>query len=349
MDYVNRLLQEIEYKAEEYRDRYLVDSVFFGGGTPSVLPGEYIKEILCKLKRGFPFSDDCEITLEMNPGTVNDIKMAQYKEAGINRLSIGLQSTHDNELESLGRIHDYDDFLYTYDLARSLGFSNINVDLMSAIPGQTFDSLKETLEKVVSLNPEHISVYSLIIEEGTPFYESTPELPGEEKEREMYSFTGEYLAEMGYDRYEISNYAKSGKESRHNIKYWKFEEYLGVGLGASSLVSSANSVFPNLRFKNISDMDEYIQAPPGKEGFVEEELSSEDGMSEFSFMGLRMTEGISGKRFKELFKKDIFEVYGNVIEKHRENGLLVYDNHNIMLTNKGLDVANFVMCDFLPN
>ena len=245
--YVNALKREIE----EFpcKKEYKISSVFFGGGTPSVLPGEEIAQIMTLLKKKFVFSEDAEISLECNPGTADEQKLGVYRDCGINRLSFGLQSADNTELELLGRIHTWEAFLTTYEAARRVGFTNINVDLMSALPGQTADSWKETLRKVIALDPEHIYAYSLIIEEGTPFYEKYEEdarkreageqpefLPSEEEEREMYQLTEELLDEAGMHRYEISNYAKSGCECRHNIGYWDGTEYVGFGLGASSML-----------------------------------------------------------------------------------------------------------------
>lgn len=245
--YVCALKQEIQ--EFPYKKEYEVSSVFFGGGTPSVLPGEEIAEIMALLKEKFVFAEDAEISLECNPGTADEQKLRIYRDCGINRLSFGLQSADNTELKLLGRIHTWEEFLATYETARRAGFKNINVDLMSALPGQTADSWKETLRKIIALNPEHISAYSLIIEEGTLFYEKYEEdtrkreageqpefLPSEDEEREMYRLTEELLEEAGMHRYEISNYAKPGYECRHNIGYWDGTEYAGFGLGASSML-----------------------------------------------------------------------------------------------------------------
>ncbi|MDY2608003.1 MAG: radical SAM family heme chaperone HemW [Lachnospiraceae bacterium] len=253
--YEEALLKEIE--STEIDEP--VDSVFFGGGTPSVYKVEYIEEILKIIFRKYNIvKDKAEITIEVNPGTVDYDKLKRYRAAGINRISIGLQSADNEELKLLGRIHTYGKFVETYTEARRAGFNNINIDLMSAIPYQTVNSFMETLKKVVKLNPEHISAYSLIIEEGTPFYnkygengEFSDAIPSEETDREMYHMTKTFLKENGYERYEISNYAKKGYECKHNIKYWSRDNYYGFGVAAASLVN-------NLRYSNISDGDKYI-------------------------------------------------------------------------------------------
>ena len=256
--YVDTLIREIE-GFEEPED-YEVVTVFFGGGTPSILPGEAILRLMEALRKKFHFREEAEITLEANPGTVDEKKLSFYKKAGINRLSFGLQSTDAEELKKLGRIHTWEKFLESFELARKAGFSNINVDLMSALPGQTVESWEKTLKQVIALNPEHVSAYSLIIEEGTPFYQlyekdaekrdagEEPELlPSEEEERAMYELTGSVLKENGYLHYEISNYAKPGRECRHNLGYWQRKDYLGFGLGASTLLNP-------VRYKNTEDL-----------------------------------------------------------------------------------------------
>lgn len=370
-DYVNCLLKEIEIRAESMcpftengnvsdlqadekknnqATEYLADTVFIGGGTPSVLEGEWIKEILCKLKARFTFTQDCEFSIEVNPGTVDYDKLIKYREAGINRLSIGLQSCNDNELKALGRIHDYKTFLDTYNLARKAGFENINVDLMSSVPEQTEDSFEHSLRKVAELNPEHISVYSLIVEEGTPFYDMDLKLPDEETERNIYYATKRILQEYGYEQYEISNYAKPGRECKHNIRYWQCREYLGFGVAAASYLNG-------VRWKNTENINKYIKYMQGvladnemeKDYFYAEKeiLTREEMCGEFMFMGLRMNEGVSEEEFKRRFGCTMDQKYGDVLEKHVRNGLLVEGDKCIMLTEKGRDVCNFVMADFL--
>lgn len=326
------------------------DSVFFGGGTPSVYPSLYISEIIELLNRKKVLKENAEITIEVNPGTVTLSKLKTYMALGINRLSIGLQSADDDELKRLGRIHDYHDFLETFDHARNAGFQNINIDLMSAIPGQTILSYEHTLGKIVSLNPEHISAYSLIIEEGTPFYEMYGRndemnlLPSEEEEREMYYMTKQYLAENGYVRYEISNYAKHGYECRHNLKYWSREDYYGFGIAAASLVG-------NERYTNTSDRAFYIREM-GRTDKVREEhtkLSVSEQMEEYMFLGLRKMEGISYQQFQQCFGTNIHEIYGEVIEREIKRELLIWDEkaQRLYLSEKGIDVSNMVMAQFL--
>ncbi|MFV0342042.1 MAG: radical SAM family heme chaperone HemW, partial [Anaerocolumna sp.] len=297
--YVEKLIEEIKShtgKMEEYQ----VTSIFIGGGTPSSLPVNDISRIMDALAKTFYPSQDTkymEITIEVNPGTVNKEKLMEYKAAGINRLSLGLQSTDNKELKKLGRIHTYETFLENYKLAREIGFSNINIDLMSGLPGQKVQDWIITLERITALKPEHISAYSLIIEEGTPFFERYGlEYNNEETDRIIYSKTKEYFKAKGYNRYEISNYAKENYECRHNIGYWTGIEYLGLGLGSSSLLNG-------VRYKNESDLNKYIDLTSDFKGLITESLplSKKDKMEEFMFLGLRMTKGISKLRFLEEF------------------------------------------------
>ncbi len=346
--YMEALCNEAAGRSTKYRDYHVV-SVFIGGGTPSIVNPMWINKLLKLLKEKYYVDKDAEITIEMNPGTVNEQALEIYKMSGINRLSIGLQSTNNKELEILGRIHTFEDFLNSYFLARKLGFENINVDIMSALPGQTFTSYSETLNNILNLEipPEHISAYSLIVEEGTAFRDmydaGTLELPQEETERQMYVYTEEFLAKKGYLRYEISNYAKAGRECRHNIGYWERREYLGLGIGAASLID-------NRRFSNTSDRTVYI-INPMKEYEDVQQLSISEQMEETMFLGLRMTKGIKEKDFEKKFGKSLVQVYGDVIRKHLENGLLqrytLEGESWISLTKKGLDVSNYVMADFL--
>ncbi len=345
--YVKLLCDEIEAckgKTEEYQ----VSTVFFGGGTPSVLSGKQIERIMQSLRENLQFRWDAEITLEANPGTVSEEKLHSYKKAGINRLSIGLQSVHDEELKLLGRIHTYSEFLTTYHMARKCGFQNINIDLISAIPGQTVESWCETLQTVLALAPEHISAYSLIIEPRTPFYDMYGEdsgentqqikLPSEDDERIMYWKTKEILAEAGYARYEISNYAKPGFECRHNIGYWQRTPYLGFGTEAATL-------FEEKRYTNPPDIETYRISFDNK--FHGEMLSREEQMEEFMFLGLRMMQGISKTAFHEMFGKEIENVYGEQICKLKDIKLLEEKADRIYLTEKGIDVSNAVFVEFM--
>lgn len=347
--YVNALLAEIgEY--EEPEDQEVV-TVFFGGGTPSVLPGKEIGRILSALKEKFVFAEDTEISLEANPGTLDEEKLSCYREAGINRLSLGLQSAKREELQMLGRIHTYETFLESMNLARKAGFSNLNVDLMSALPGQTAASWEETLKKVISLHPEHISAYSLIIEEGTPFYEEyardvkrrdlgeKPEfLPSEEEERFLYQRTQELLSEAGYERYEISNYAQKGKECRHNVGYWRRRNYVGFGLGAATLLNP-------VRYKNTDCLDDYLAGDFSKKEFLV--LTKDNQIEETMFLGLRMREGVSKETFLKTFSCPLNVVYGRELEKLKKEGLIAETETHVFLTEKGVDVSNYVLSAFL--
>lgn len=328
--YVKSLCQDIRAYADLAK-AYRVISIFVGGGTPSILTAEQMEHIFEAVRETFYVEKDAEITVEMNPGTVDADKLSGYKRCGINRLSIGLQSTQNRELQILGRIHTYEEFVETYQLARTEGFGNINIDLMSAIPGQRLVDWEESLRVVAKLGPEHISAYSLIVEEGTPFYEEygegrhAEELPDEETERKMYWRTKEILKEYGYIRYEISNYAKPGYECRHNLGYWNRIEYLGIGTGAASLID-------NCRFN-------YGEEP--------QKLTESEQMEEMLFLGLRKMEGVSKKRFSEVFKTPIESVYGNVIEDMKKKGLLEIQGDFVRLTSRGIDVSNYVMSEFL--
>lgn len=342
--YVDKLLEEIRLVSGGYGD-HRVPSVFVGGGTPSVLPGAWIEEIFAYLRKYFNIEETAEISLEANPGTISEEKLGAYRRAGINRLSLGLQSSSDRELKALGRIHTYGEFLESFRLARAAGFQNINVDLMCALPGQTVEGFMETLEKTADLNPEHISAYSLIVEEGTPFYEiygegrGTGLLPDEEEERQMYHKTREFLSSRGYERYEISNYAKKGRECRHNVGYWTGVPYLGLGLGASSYVNGR-------RFRNESDLEKYLNETLGKR-LDEEILTPEDMQEEFFFVGLRMVQGVSLKQFEETFGVTAEEVYPGLMERFVREGAALLEEGRFKLTEYGMDVSNYIMEKFL--
>lgn len=339
--YMNALKAELEAISEQCSNEE-VTTIFFGGGTPSVLRKGQIFGVMETVRREFVLSQDCEISIESNPGTLHEAKLREYWESGINRLSIGCQSTSDEELRRLGRIHTFSQFREQYELARRAGFRNINVDLMSAIPGQSIASWKRNLRIVAGMEPEHISAYSLIVEEGTPFYERELSLPSEEEERQMYAMTAEILGEYGYHRYEISNYAREGMECRHNGGYWRREDYLGVGLGAASL-------WKNQRFSNTRDMENYLEHSADSEHIREnvEFLSEADRMEEFMFLGLRMTEGISSEGFRKEFTKDIGEVYGEQIKKFCDLGLLEEKSGRFRLTEQGISLSNQVFVEFL--
>ena len=342
-------------------EAYSVSSIFLGGGTPSVLNGEQIGRILQTVRKRFLRDDHGgasvlprpEITVECNPGTLTEEKLLCMKRAGVNRLSLGLQSADDKELAALGRIHRWQDFLDSYYLAREHGFANINVDLMSALPGQSRESWQRTLENVLSLTPppEHISAYSLIIEEQTPFFEKyheddmrrsrgeTPEvLPSEEEEREMYEDTQRILSAHGLERYEISNYARPGFESVHNSGYWQRREYLGFGLGASSQTG-------RMRYKKTDSLADYLSG--NFAAYDLHLLTREDEMEETMFLGLRMMQGVSERDFEERFGEGLLQVYGPVIESLQEQGLVRLAGGRLQLTKRGIDVSNVVLAGFL--
>ena len=347
--YMEALIRETSERAGDYRD-YRVVSVFVGGGTPSVVDAKLLAKLMKGLSESFDVAENAELTIEVNPGTVDADKLYAYRKAGINRLSIGLQSADDGELALIGRIHTYDHFLETYHTARACGFMNVNVDLMSALPGQTLSDYLRTLEAVLALDPppEHISAYSLILEEGTPLYEMERrgifELPDEECDRLMYEKTAELLGKAGYQRYEISNYAKEGFRCCHNCGYWRRREYLGLGIGAASLIG-------NRRFRNGDLLEAYLSDPLGQRVEMQE-LTAVEQMEEFMFLGLRMTEGVSLCEFRDAFDKEIEDIYKTVIDKNIELGLLEYrqgkkKEKRLALTGRGLDVSNTVMAQFL--
>lgn len=359
--YVDAVQKEIIYYGALYPDRKIT-TIFIGGGTPSWLDEEEIVRILHTVREAFAVEHDAEITIECNPGTATAHKLVRYREAGINRISIGLQSAHNEELALLGRIHTWEQFLKTYDLARKAGFSNINVDLMSALPGQTLETFSDTLKKVLALKPEHLSAYSLMIEEGTPFYERYREdekhreageptelLPDEEQEYAVTKLTQRVLMEAGYHWYEVSNFAKPGYECRHNIGYWKRADYLGIGIGAASLID-------NVRYANVRDLEEYCKECESlwEELNIRKTLCSstepvtrEEQMEEFMFLGLRMTEGVSRAEFEQHFGIRIEAVYGDVLRQLQKEGLLVKQEGRICLTERGMDVNNYVVEQFM--
>ena len=350
ISYIKKLQEEIAYYGAQYGE-YQVSSIFFGGGTPTILEGYQLAAILETVKEHFNIATDAEITVECNPGTLTAGKAEKLVQAGFNRLSMGLQSADDRELQLLGRIHNFAQFLESYDLARKAGFENINVDLMSALPGQTVKSWQNTLQKVTALRPEHISAYSLIIEEGTPFYERFAEdeqireegghprlLPEEEVERQMYELTEAFLHTKGYERYEISNYAKQGYECRHNCGYWTRKDYLGLGLGASSFVE-------HQRFQNTSDLKEYLEQE--YHHIHIETLDKKSEMEEYMFLGLRLMAGVSRQQFEKTFQVTLDSVYGEVLRKLKGEQLIEEVAGYVRLTEHGIDVSNYVLSEFL--
>lgn len=381
--YVDRLLEEIRIQGQQCKD-YRVISVFVGGGTPSLLAGVQIWEIMEAVRSHFCLKEDVEITLECNPGTLTGEKLSFYQSAGINRLSLGLQSADNRELDNLGRIHTFEDFLANFDLARKKGFDNINIDLISSLPGQTPQDWAYTLKKVSGLMPEHISAYSLIVEEGTPFYELYGEdelrrqrgeephiLPTEEEEREMYEMTQEILGNRGYLRYEISNYALPHRECRHNVGYWQLVPYLGLGLGSSSFME-------NTRFSNTRNLNNYLEGEfcrlteilayadrqceeghkcaGGQEQAQSHQQEREvfylprrQQMEEFMFLGLRMMEGVSREKFQEKFGIALEGIYGTVLKKLQRQELIEQREGMVRLTEKGIAVSNYVFSEFIDD
>ncbi len=348
--YLEALCREITLAGRKYRNEdgtlCRVQSVYFGGGTPSLMTEKEMEHLLFTLSLNFLLLPDAEITTECNPGTVTKEKLTAFRDMGINRISIGVQSFKDSELSLLGRIHTGEDAISCVMAAKEAGFDSVSLDLMSALPGQTMKDLMENLETAVSLSPDHISCYSLILEDGTALKAMAeegklPPFPGEDLDRAMYHETGRFLQEHGYPRYEISNYARPGFECRHNIGYWTGDEYLGLGLGAASLVS-------HTRFSNTRKMDEYLVLKDLPEIRREtEHMSRKDEESEFMILGLRMTEGVLENDFEERFKTPIDSVFGDVIQKHVLDGLLVRTDGRIRLTGYGLDVADYCLCDFM--
>ena len=344
--YTRRLREDIDAMGKKYGD-IPVDTIFIGGGTPSVPDSALIVGIMERVRKAFHVAEGAEISMEANPGTVTREKLTDYRRAGINRLSFGLQSANDRELKLLGRIHTWAEFLESFHLARECGFTNINIDLMSALPGQTRESWKDTLKRVTDLNPEHISAYSLIIEDGTPFGEKYGSeegrklLPDEDSEREMYHETKRFLRDCGYERYEISNYAKPGRACRHNIGYWTGLPYLGLGLGASSYMDGC-------RFAVNSDMKQYLEEKPGMFTDVEK-LTKKDMEEEFFYVGLRMTAGVSLPEFERRFGVSAKDVYPGLMEMFVEEKAAGFQGDRFVLTDYGLDVSNYIMAQFLQD
>ena len=353
-NYVKALLCEIKNESKHFRES-IVTTIFFGGGTPSILTGGQVKLIVDQVRRCFPVSSSAEITIEVNPGTITSKKLEMYRKAGVNRLSIGLQSTHNDELRALGRIHTFGQFLKTFESSRKMGFQNINVDLMSALPRQNMETYTDTLQKVLDLNPEHISAYSLIIEEGTPFYEWYGEnakpsnmhspLPDEDTEREMYDATKRMLKEYEYHRYEISNYSKKGYECRHNLSYWTGKDYVGFGTGAASY-------FNDIRYSNLRDTKKYIEKM--KEGGIDSSikenilhLSKKDKIEEYMFVGLRLCKGVSISNFQKQFGNSMNDIYGGILERLSDKKLLSFQGDYVRLTKRGMNLSNYVLAEFL--
>ncbi len=343
--YVDALTAEIQAQGKRYANREVI-SVFFGGGTPTALEIPMLAQLMRAVSESFRGAADAEITTEANPGTLSFEMAAALKKMGFNRLSMGVQAWQNSILRSLGRIHTIEEFLENYHAVRQAGFENVNVDLMFALPGQTMAEWQETLRHIVALKPEHISAYSLILEEGTPFCESYREGElhpvSEETDREMYHWAVDYLAEQGYRQYEISNFARAGRQSRHNCIYWRAEEYLGMGLGAHSYMDG-------VRFHNGYDLQAYISAEGNPLRLREdaERLTEADALAEFMFLGLRLTEGVSFARFRQRFGKEMDAVYGRELRELTGLGLLVREKDGVRLSRRGVDVSNFVFERFL--
>ena len=352
--WVNHELKEVgEGNKIDYEnnidDLIIVKTIYIGGGTPSILPPKYISDILRTVKENYTIdNENLEVTIEVNPGTVDEEKLMEYKKCGVNRLSIGLQATQNRVLNVLGRIHTYNDFLVTYNSARKIGFDNINVDLMLGIPGQSLEDVQESVEKIIKLSPEHISTYSLIIEKGTPFYKKLEKneinLPGEEIERKMYWLVKRKLEDAGYVHYEISNFAKRGYESKHNLACWNQEEYVGVGAAAHSYTN-------NVRYSNICEIEEYInnyENDMETNNFEFHEKQTKDSkMKEFMMLGLRKINGIKIQDFKNKFGENPIYLYRKELDKLVNENLLEIDGDVIKLTEKGLDWANLVWEEFV--
>lgn len=339
-DAADRYIDSLIKEAEQYRNRgYKVDTIYIGGGTPSLLSGEQLGRLLLRLKSVFDFSEELDFTLEANPGTLTRGKALAYRELGVNRISLGVQSIHENELKILGRIHNFDDFLDAFRILREVGFDNINLDIMYAIPEQTEDSLKKTLDKVIELSPEHISAYSLIVEEGTPFFRDRDKLalPDEDTELNMYRLITDTLKSAGYGHYEISNYAKVGCESRHNLKYWRCEHYIGLG-------ASAHSYIDRVRYSNPPSLDEYISGEY-KRGITV--LSDGNERFEYAMMHLRLLEGFLLSEYKERFGEDFLELRWGRVKEFIDLGYLTLSEGRLAITECGFYVSNYILSEIL--
>jgi len=341
--YKNALIKEINSFTQ--LENYNITTIFIGGGTPTVFPSYFIKEILGAVYR-YNVSENAEITIESNPNTLNLNLLNDLKHMGINRISMGLQAWQDKHLKRIGRSHKLGEFLESYNNAKIVGFENINIDLMFSLPDSSFDEWVDTLENVVKLSPTHIAAYSLALEEETPFSKQYDKgllnLPSEDEDREMYSYTRQFLKHHGYFQYEISNFARSNFESRHNTLYWKRVNYKGFGL-------ASHSFFEGVRTSTISCLDKYIEFSENSQNITAEShlVTREDSMSEFMFLGLRLNEGISKAEFRKNFSVNVGDIFGEVIQENVAKKLLVSEKDRIYLTEKGIDISNYVLCDFL--
>ena len=336
--YVDELIKRIESFSRKYGKRY-VNTVYFGGGTPTLMSAEDFERIFCTLRNCFDIADDSEITVECNPASIDERGLRKLRTIGINRLSIGLQSANTRELELLGRVHSFDDFCDTFYEARRAGFDNISIDLMYGIPEQTAQSFEETLKAVVTMAPEHISAYGLKIEEGTEFYRNRDRIafPDDDACAELYLLCCEYLAKNGYARYEISNFAKEGRESKHNLKYWQLDDYIGFGI-------AAHSCFEGERFGNSRDIKAFLR---GDDIFCEaQRISDNDLISEYVMLGMRLANGIDTKEFYELTKKEFKQVYPSV-EMYIKNGFMTEHESRVAFTTKGFLVSNTILSQMI--
>ena len=345
--YIECVKREIQQRAKQRKEKeYQVTTIYIGGGTPSYIDATYIEELLQEIRKHYRLGKQVEMTVEVNPGTVTEEKLQKYKEAGVNRISIGLQSTCNERLKQIGRIHTYEDFLATYQLVRKIGIQNCNVDLILGLPMQTIKEIEESIQKIIDLNPEHISTYSLIFEENTILEKKIQtgeyKLPEEEQEREMYWLIKKRLEEVGYLHYEISNFAKKGYESKHNSNCWEQKEYLGFGL-------AAHSYYCNMRFSNTEVLEEYIKNIENMEAIreIHEIQSKEEKQKEYMLLGLRKIEGVSISKFKQIFIQNPIYLYHTEIEKLVKEELIEVDLDNIRLTKKGIDLANLVWEEFI--
>ena len=348
-DYIEKLIKEIDGEKELF-DKYNVTTIYIGGGTPSAIESKNIVKILEKIKQVIKIEDlrNIETTIEINPGTITKQKLLDYKQEGINRISIGLQSTNDKILKNIGRIHSYRDFLDSYQLIRSIGFNNVNVDLMIGLPNQTIKDIKESIEKIVNSKygkPEHISTYSLIIEPNTQIEklidENKMKLPTDEEERKQYDYVKNMLELNEYEHYEISNFALKGKRSKHNTNCWEQKEYIGFGVAAHSYINKK-------RFSNTENLNTYLQKDYKEIKTIHEIQNIEEEQKEYMLLGLRKIDGIEISKFKEKFNgiNPIF-LFRNELEKLTKQKLIKIDLDNIKLTKKGLDLANIVWEEFI--
>lgn len=344
-EYVESLNKEIIFNIKSIKE-YIIKTIYIGGGTPSFINPIHIKNILNTIKEQLELSKDCEITIEVNPGTVIEEKLKVYSDIGISRLSIGMQAVDNNILKVLGRIHTYEEFLDTYNLAKKVGFTNINIDVMLGLPIQTIEDVEKTVNEVIKLKPKHISMYSLILEEGTKLEKRINSkeifLPNEELERKMYWLAKKKLEGNGYIHYEISNFSKKGYESSHNLDCWNQKEYIGFGV-------AAHSYFNDKRYSNTNNLKTYIEK--AKENIFESEIhevqTKETKAKEFMLLALRKIEGVKISDFKNKFIDNPVYLYRNELYKLTEQGLITVEENNIRLTDKGLDLANQVWEEFV--